>query len=208
MSRPAATARPSVSRPTTHVPAQTLGCMRMANIRCPVISRLLPLLAAVAWFCHGEPYATVCAQSVERTVPDLQDILTTWRVRQSRVKSIKCTWQEEITQFQGSLLLTPDMQKEYDPLGIGMPPEDITYQQRWSLVIDGERMAFTREGDIWHLPSQRLQTKKFRSVFDGEVAKTSPTWRKVRRGIRTLKALERDLATVSCTKFSFLPVLL
>jgi RNA polymerase sigma factor (sigma-70 family) len=104
-------------------------------------------------------------QAAEHTKVTLEDVLSAWRKRDARVRSMSFKWDSQ--QFTGSAALKRGHMLDHN--GLEGPPEaDRTSNVCYRFVSDGRgRMRFEERGQAWLSNQTPNKVRTFTDVFDG-----------------------------------------
>lgn len=98
-------------------------------------------------------------------VASVDEITAAWRKREDQFKSYRVEWIETRTDVKGSIRIPRQPEKLF-------PPQDTTFKNRLTLVVDNERSRFEFDGSQWTDRSDELDSRKYVSLFDGNVGQT------------------------------------
>ncbi len=94
-----------------------------------------------------------------------EKVLRVWKERQNDVRSLKFSWTERITRPKGSIL--SPLMRERNPKGATVPPDDFTYETLVTMLVDGDKMRYSFEGQDWVPEKERFVKQEYISSFDG-----------------------------------------
>jgi hypothetical protein len=132
------------------------------------------LLAAGVFFAHS------LTQLAAQEQVDLKKISRAWKDRQDRLRTGRFSWTVEETIPKGFLSTflagRPGARQRLEAMGIApgevVPPEDVTFQVRSSVTLDGLKIRYEREGRQWSGKKRTYVPQPYVAVFDGKVGKS------------------------------------
>jgi hypothetical protein len=94
----------------------------------------------------------------------MPEIVAAMERRQEHVRSAKFVWTETRAYPKGSI--------EDPDTGERFPPKDTTVQWNVTLCLDGSKLNYTFEGELWDLPERRFVPQTFVTATDGVTSKS------------------------------------
>lgn len=79
-------------------------------------------------------------------------------------------WTEQVTYCKGSIR-SPEESEFVNPSRLYVPSTEITKEYKVSMYLDGEKMAYSRKGEIWAPETGEFAMQDYVSTFNGKVAK-------------------------------------
>jgi hypothetical protein len=161
-----------LSRESWTFPCRTWACANeqlmerlMISLRLVVGVALVPLLT-ISW--------CLALGDQEKKAPSTSDILSAWKKREERLRSVMVKWTEVKTKARGSMLSEDEARRKLlgpTPDDKPIPEADVTYDSPSEIAIDGVKMRYWFRGLSWYIPKKTKAMQDYLAVFDGQSSK-------------------------------------
>lgn len=123
------------------------------------VYRAIVAMALLAAYCRA---AGGVAQQ-----PSISDVGSAWKAREGRIKSATFVWED--VKFIAARSVAPRKPSRND--SDFLPKEDVTFQRSVELLLSGNMMRYSYDGQVYNPTKGGIRQKRYVSVCDGRTSK-------------------------------------